>query len=157
MLPLAALIRNVQPSQGSVLIEIEAGEYARYGYLNALVIEARDQHKEIRGASTNARMLAAVEEEEEPVVEALSPSLALYPNPVQADLNIAYDASKEGKCLLQIMDLSGRLMYSQELDAQEGHNTYTLDLGQTLIDKGIYILRIKSESSESRAIRFIKQ
>ena len=150
-----AVIRDVQPTNGSVLIEVEAGEFARYGYLNALVIEARDPYKENSGAGANAFMVQEVSDEAQ--IAAVEEEPVLYPNPVYADMFVDYQAKTAGKCQLQIIDLSGRLVHSQEFEAREGKNTFALVLNSSLIDKGIYVLRIRSEAAESRTIRFIKQ
>ncbi|AHM62880.1 PA14 domain-containing protein [Flammeovirgaceae bacterium 311] len=148
-----AVIRDIQASDGSVVIEVEAGKFARYGYLNALEIEVRDAHKEINGATPAG--LFDEESPKDPAAET-DQSIILYPNPTQAALNIVFTAPKTGKYFIQILDLSGHFIHAQEVVAQEGKNTLTLDLGALLMSKGMYLLKIRSADFESRTSRFVK-
>ena len=147
-----AVIRDVQPSNGSVVIEVEAGEFARYGFINAMEIEVRDGYKEIKGATPNIFTEEVPELEE----DQLNQIATVYPNPAQNLLNIEFIATSAGKCYIQIIDLSGRFVQAQAVTAQEGKNTFTLDLGNMLVSKGMYLVRIKSADFESRVIRFVK-
>lgn len=150
-----AVIRDLQPSNGTVTLEVEAGDFARYGYLSAVVIEAREGYKEANGANANARH---IEDEEVATLQADELSkIAIYPNPTEGELFVDYVAETAGPCYLQVMDITGRQIHNQEVFAHEGNNTFELDLSNNSVSKGMYLLRIKSDGFESKVIRFIKQ
>jgi pimeloyl-ACP methyl ester carboxylesterase len=150
-----AVIRDVKPTNGSVIIEVEAGDFARYGYLNALVIEGRDPDKETNGANANARM--AEEEVADSFAAEVNQITTVYPNPTQGELFIDFIGKQESECHIQVMDLQGRILYHQAVIAHEGNNTFSLDVKDPSISPGMYLLRIKSTDFESKVIRFIKQ
>ncbi|EMR01427.1 fibronectin type III domain-containing protein [Cesiribacter andamanensis] len=150
-----AVIRNVQPERGSVRIEVEAGDFARYGYLSALVIEARDGYRETAGANANARMEDAEEAfalDEAPVLD-----ISVYPNPAQAELFVYYTAKAAGPRQLQVLDMTGRQVVLQEVEAQEGNNTFFLDLNAPSLSPGLYLLRLHAPDGAAETIRFVKQ
>lgn len=147
-----AVIRNVEPTQGGVLIEVEAGDFARYGFINALEIEVRDAYQEIRGATPNTPDTG----EPSPLDEMLNQITRLYPNPTQGELMMEFMAETDSRCHIEISDLSGRLLQSVGVVAQEGTNTFNLDLSTVLLNKGLYLIRVKSATFESRVKRFVK-
>jgi hypothetical protein len=151
-----AVIRDVIPNAaGEVIIEIEPGEFSRYSYLNAMVIEARDGVKEKNGANTTAFKESTLSYTFEP--ETLNQITTAYPNPTRGELNVDFIAETAGTSYLQVMDMTGRIIYVQAVSTQEGLNTFSLDLRNPTIRAGIYILRVKSMDFESKVIRFIKQ
>jgi predicted esterase len=151
-----AVIRDVEAVNGEVIIEVEAGEFARYGYLSALVIEARDGSKEVSGTSASAAKTTDAVSMKMAAEEPLQ-AATVYPNPSDGEYFVDYSAPAEGNCLLQVTDLRGKIIYSQEVRAQKGDNSYAVDLRQQNIDKGIYILRILSDNDQVRFIRIMKQ
>jgi predicted esterase len=148
-----AVIRDIQPRGGSVLVEVEAGAFARYGFLNALEIEVRNGYNETNGATPDSLFPDEEPKEQE---EQLNQITTLYPNPTLDRLNIEFMAKAAGKCYLQVLDMTGRLILGQWEDAQEGENIFTIDLNARLMSKGIYLLRIKSAGFESKTHRFVK-
>lgn len=148
-----AVIRDIQPTNGSVLIEVEAGPYARYGFINAFEIEVRDKYQEMRGATPEA---PGAEEPELPG-EGLNQIATLYPNPGHGELTLEFIAENDSKCLIQILDLTGRLLQTQEVTAQKGSNLFKLDLRAVLLSKGMYLVKIKSAMFESKGKRYIRQ
>ncbi len=148
-----AVIRDVKSENGSIFLEVEAGDYARYGYLNALVIEARDQNKEIVGA-TEPNGTGDGGPGEEIVLNQIT---TVYPNPTQYELTVEFLAKKAGRCYLQVMDVTGKTILLEEVMAKEGTNTWSLNLRNPSISKGMYILRVKSMDFDSKVIRFMKQ
>ncbi len=147
-----AVIRDVQPTNGGVLIEVEAGDFARYGYINALEIEVRDAYQEIRGATPDTPGT----EEPAPLAETLNQITKLYPNPSQGEITLEFVAETDGICSIQINDLSGRVLQSREVVVQEGTNTFQLDLSTVLLNKGLYLIKVKSATFESKVKRFVK-
>jgi hypothetical protein len=77
-------------------------------------------------------------------------SFAVFPNPTQGTLNIR--TAVEGLVQLELMDLSGRVVYSAQRNTA-GNETFTVQLGNDLAP-GSYVLRFITElgSSEQRII-----
>lgn len=76
----------------------------------------------------------------EPIVEVrtLVEGALAYPNPAATRVNFKVIADEEGHGVIQITDLSGRIVLSQEMYAIEGDNLFTLDLQG--IHNGLYML-----------------
>jgi predicted esterase/fibronectin type 3 domain-containing protein len=153
-----AVIRDVVPNErGEVFVEIEAGEFARYSYINAMVIESRDAFKEKNGASSTR-----IEEGTLAAIEDFNPEeqnqiATVYPNPTRGQLNVDFTAQQQGPAYLQVLDMTGRIIYSEKVQTRQGINTFSLDLRNPTISAGIYILKVKSMDFESKVIRFMKQ
>ncbi len=151
-----AVIRDIVAPKGEVLIEMISGEYARYGYINALEIEIRDGVKEKDGANT-ASKYSNDESSTASIQEELNEVTTVYPNPTRDELFVNFLAERNGKITLQVMDLQGRTVYLQDVQAQEGDNVFRMNLGSENISKGMYILRINSMDFTSKVVRFMKQ
>ncbi|MFI5203931.1 MAG: T9SS type A sorting domain-containing protein [Flavobacteriales bacterium] len=63
-----------------------------------------------------------------------------YPNPTDGMLSLEWDASFDGNLNLEIVDLSGRLVYSKTLFSNPGKNNCILDL--TSLSSGPYSYRV---------------
>jgi hypothetical protein len=70
-------------------------------------------------------------------------NLKLYPNPVFDKATIELDANTKGKLSIQVIDLSGKIIYSEERFVNEGVNKLDLDL--THLKTGTYVLKAVSE------------
>ncbi|MBW3544568.1 MAG: T9SS type A sorting domain-containing protein, partial [Bacteroidetes bacterium] len=176
-----AVIRDVQPENGIVYLEMEAGAQeshfaeeggtGRYGYLNSLVIEARARQQETLPAADPEDPEDPEEPEdpedpenpeEPPVVTGVDQTLVpekrvtIYPNPVQHELFIEYYATIAGPCYLQITDLMGRTIHTQELTAKANKNIWKLTLENRSMKNGMYLLKIRTADFNSEVIRFMK-
>ncbi|MEM1000480.1 MAG: T9SS type A sorting domain-containing protein [Bacteroidota bacterium] len=65
---------------------------------------------------------------------------AVGPNPVQSNLNMSFNSGKSQSLLMQIVDLQGRVIRQQNIDALAGVNSAQVDL--TGEAAGFYYLRI---------------
>jgi hypothetical protein len=72
-------------------------------------------------------------------------SILLYPNPTRDNVNVSYNTDMSGTIAINIYDVTGRVVSSQQLDAAKGLNTYTLNT--TDLQKGIYILSLDNQGS----------
>ena len=73
-------------------------------------------------------------------------SLTIYPNPAHSNLTVNFIASQAADYLLELKDLSGRIVLSENRSAVEGINSIPMDL--TTVAKGIYMLNVKSGSEK---------
>jgi len=86
----------------------------------------------------------AIKTEIKPIESLSSSYLTLYPNPVTDQLQITYEMEQAGNVQLKIVDLQGRVSYSQILKSQNGTNHATISVSQLPV--GLYIFLLQSET-----------
>jgi hypothetical protein len=64
----------------------------------------------------------------------------LYPVPVKEKINILLTAEQAGTAVIELHDLTGRLLQSQTMDIRSGTGTYSM--GSSNLRSGIYILKL---------------
>ena len=67
----------------------------------------------------------------------------IMPNPSNGNFSIAISAKAATKTIISIIDLTGRMIYSEEQQTTEGLNEFPM---QTNLSAGMYMLRIESGS-----------
>ncbi|HKR05839.1 MAG TPA: T9SS type A sorting domain-containing protein [Bacteroidia bacterium] len=82
--------------------------------------------------------------EEEEQLTAGSMQLAVYPNPAHDKITVSIDAKEKSALILQLTDITGRIVHSESQSAIKGLNTYQFELNQ--LARGVYILEVKSAS-----------
>ncbi|MFT4758915.1 MAG: hypothetical protein ACI9XO_001546 [Paraglaciecola sp.] len=65
----------------------------------------------------------------------------IFPNPFKETLSFEADFAKAGYAEIQLVDVVGRIVYTQQLDVDNGLQTYTLNALPALV-KGNYLLQI---------------
>jgi hypothetical protein len=79
----------------------------------------------------------------------------VYPNPTNGQLNIVYQASKDQKIILDVLNAIGQQMQTTNYQLSPGLHTLTLDVNE--FAKGMYILDLKNTSSGNRyQTKFVK-
>ena len=78
-------------------------------------------------------------------------SLNVYPNPVSTMLNVELTTILKGNYSLELFDLSGRLVYQNQIAAIEGFNQLKLDVSGFV--KGMYLLSVKDASGFTQQVR----
>ncbi|MBL0342004.1 MAG: T9SS type A sorting domain-containing protein [Bacteroidetes bacterium] len=76
--------------------------------------------------------------------------LNAYPNPVSTNLNIDLDATVSGAYTLELMDVSGRIVKSEVMNAIAGMNSNNIDVRD--LSKGMYMLRVQNVSGFTQQI-----
>lgn len=79
-------------------------------------------------------------------------SFSIYPNPVQAKLNLQVQNSKTEKVTIQVVDLLGKVLQQQSTQLNAGINSLSLDVAS--LAKGSYIVVVKGETNQQQ--QFIK-
>jgi hypothetical protein len=74
--------------------------------------------------------------------------LDAYPNPTSDQLTIRFDTSERGDQSLMLLDLSGRVLRSEVVNAESGINTLTWNLEG--YQSGIYILALRGSEGLSQ-------
>jgi len=67
---------------------------------------------------------------------------SVYPNPTRGELNVSFTNEEVGQATLQIVDVTGRIVFTQQISVQSGDNRYNFGLNG--ISAGIYQLRVQS-------------
>lgn len=81
-------------------------------------------------------------------------NLQLFPNPTNGKVNVVFNSTKEEQVTLQVMDISGRLIQSEEIGTvQTGDVTYSYDTQN--LTSGVYIVNLSSSSGVKRVSKLI--
>jgi Secretion system C-terminal sorting domain len=81
--------------------------------------------------------------------------IAAYPNPASDLLNIQFNTVEESIVHVQIIDMTGRLVFQQKIDAVKGTNSLPINVGQ--FSAGTYTLNVVNSNAVAEPIRFVKQ
>ena len=82
-----------------------------------------------------------------------SKEITLFPNPVQKQLQVQIPPAISGQALLQIQDISGRVLKEQSI--QLNNALYSTSIDTDELAKGLYILVLK-HGNEKQTKKFIK-
>jgi hypothetical protein len=69
--------------------------------------------------------------------------ISLYPNPTDGELNVSFSASKNKNMQFQVMDLTGKIIQNNLVNAVQGSNLVLLDT--RVFAAGSYFLKIMSD------------
>lgn len=72
---------------------------------------------------------------------------AVYPNPIEKDFTVAYQALQNEEVTLQIFDLKGKEIYTEKFIHQD-NGLYSKQINNLSLLKGIYLCRIKTLNTE---------
>jgi hypothetical protein len=77
-----------------------------------------------------------------------SGSISIYPNPAQGEVYLQAQELDDQLILVEIRDISGKLVYSQQLQLSGGLTTFNLDL-----NSGVYIVNITDSEKHETTVR----
>lgn len=80
-----------------------------------------------------------------------SMNVKIFPNPTSTGINIVFDKSPKGSLIIELFDITGRLVRIYEPPKQKNYIFNITDL-----QEGIYILNIKSSDEFSKSVKIIK-
>lgn len=72
------------------------------------------------------------------------PSFLIYPNPADGHVSVLFESSQAGKADVRLIDITGRELYYQMTEVQEGSNLRSYDFSG--ISVGIYFIVIENNS-----------
>jgi hypothetical protein len=81
-------------------------------------------------------------------VSSVDESFKIIPNPAANEISIIEESSEKENALIQVVDLSGKIVLKQTFHLQEGSNTSTLDVHS--VPGGFYFVQLKT----NRGIQF---
>ncbi|MBP6335343.1 MAG: CotH kinase family protein [Bacteroidia bacterium] len=76
----------------------------------------------------------------------LAPSVLVYPNPAQSQVNIEIFSGRFGQMNLRLVDVQGRILQSIESRIMQGQNLFNLEVNA--VARGIYFLEIFTEQDK---------
>jgi hypothetical protein len=81
----------------------------------------------------------------------------LYPNPVRDNINLKLpDSSQAGNQNVQIYDLSGQLIYNQDIDKNNLDSNLRIETYNIISRSGLYLLKYKNDKGVNETIKFYK-
>jgi hypothetical protein len=82
-------------------------------------------------------------------------SFDVFPNPTQDNLNINIAVDKETDFVLEVKDVTGKLVMEQKAHFSKDNPQHQLNISS--LSKGIYFLEIISDDGNSQPIKIIKE
>ena len=73
-------------------------------------------------------------------------AFSVYPNPNRGVFTVSFDATTSGSVALRLFDMNGRNVEFRTLEAQEGTNSFELDMTDRL-PSGLYLLQVAQGAS----------
>ncbi|WP_317898151.1 T9SS type A sorting domain-containing protein [Aurantibacillus circumpalustris] len=92
-----------------------------------------------------------VEEKQKPIA---GKNLSLYPNPTNGNVNIAFSGVEGETAILQVMDISGRVVISEDLGKMTGGD-FNHQFETNTLNAGVYIVNIQSNAKVKRVTKLI--
>lgn len=90
--------------------------------------------------------LGGVKEEPEPIKSSDS-RLTVYPNPTFGEFSLLYEGTSENDALVNIFDLTGRLITQYTFSSNQGNVNHTFDLSEQA--KGLYLIEVRQGDNVS--------
>jgi hypothetical protein len=88
------------------------------------------------------------------VSESGTVTMMSYPNPAQGEFTISFSTANDETCMLNVYDLSGRILMTQEIHAEEGKNFVSMN--SSTLSPGIYVAHLNGETIHGQ-VRFMVQ
>ncbi|MBJ7428420.1 MAG: T9SS type A sorting domain-containing protein, partial [Bacteroidia bacterium] len=79
---------------------------------------------------------------------------SIYPNPFSSNLNISISTNYNAKTEVQIIDINGKLVYTENINTMIGSSIYTIS-NLDKIPTGMYFVKI-TQGAESRVVKLAK-
>ncbi|MFM8758070.1 MAG: T9SS type A sorting domain-containing protein, partial [Methylophilaceae bacterium] len=81
-----------------------------------------------------------------------SAGFLVYPNPGSDMVNVEFNSENAGQYRMQLVDMAGRVVFSQDGEAMTGLNKFVLNVGE--MAAGVYLLQTQN-GSMNEVIRLI--
>jgi len=76
---------------------------------------------------------------------------SLYPNPTYGNTMLKFESLTSGDCMLQLVDVTGRIIQSEEIKVREGINTNEINLAN--VAKGMYFIRLERAGEQTQVLK----
>ncbi|MEO1050024.1 MAG: LamG-like jellyroll fold domain-containing protein [Bacteroidota bacterium] len=151
-------INGIQPDQNNeVLIKVQEAPGSNWAIFNAMVINAYPVD-----AQSNIEAGFAARTAESPqgnLIEVrqgiASHQLTVYPNPADDVLNLRVEDSSRGNMEVKVVDMMGKLLYSNQFENEGINHQAAIDLRAIGLQKGIYLIETTFSDGQKKTSRFI--
>ncbi len=75
-----------------------------------------------------------------------SNKLMVYPNPAKSGLNINYESNEEANLNIQVLDMTGKVHLTQQMEGLKGDNNIRLNIEN--LPNGVYFMRINDSTTK---------
>lgn len=82
-------------------------------------------------------------------------NLSVYPNPVNNDVNISFYLKNKENISFNILDITGRVVYSKQETFNAGNQEQSFNTNQ--LANGIYFIKLINDNNSSQSVKFVKQ
>ncbi len=80
---------------------------------------------------------------------------SVFPSPTKSDVTVQFNATQEETVIVRVMDMTGRLVLEQTMEAAQNINELPLTLQG--LQAGIYTVTVSDSTGASAPVRFVKQ
>ncbi len=80
---------------------------------------------------------------------------SVFPSPTKSDVTVQFNATQEETVIVRVMDMTGRLVLEQTMEAVQNINELPLTLQG--LQAGIYTVTVSDSTGASAPVRFVKQ
>ncbi len=77
----------------------------------------------------------------------VSPEFSVYPNPASESATVSFVSNTNEQVLIQLFDLTGRVVFEKTITAQKGGNQLTIELKDLL--RGAYLVKVNGVENQS--------
>ncbi|MEO8086554.1 MAG: T9SS type A sorting domain-containing protein, partial [Bacteroidota bacterium] len=130
--PVDATILSNPPYGASILVQIGNNN----GVITASAVNSC-------GSSSNTSFNYTITCRQSQMSSSISNIVNVYPNPTGGNITINFSASEDGNVLMNVTDLAGRIVLTENMKAVAGTNIHETDLAQ--LAKGIYLLHLNGD------------
>ncbi|MEJ7558001.1 MAG: T9SS type A sorting domain-containing protein [Pedobacter sp.] len=112
--------------------------------LNGKIYSTSESHLSLKLKNGSNQLKVSTEKDCQGVFSKMinAEGILVYPNPFDDELSISTTVQKAS---INIINLQGRVVFSQNVSSQDG----TISINLSILSKGMYLLRFKSDGTES--------
>jgi Endonuclease I/Secretion system C-terminal sorting domain len=81
---------------------------------------------------------------------AVRPQIGLWPNPTAGQFSLFYTTTINEPVVVRLIDVTGRVVFTQQYTSASGSNLFTLDL--SAVARGVYTLQVNGETTVSEKL-----
>ncbi len=118
--------------------------YAGFLSFNTPNIRTGDPVIETIGEITPAYLSDDPEDNSEMTIYLDKDEMQVFPNPSSVEANIAFQTPSDQDFTVSLMELNGKLIFTEKVEAKQGYNIHPLDI--STLSKGIYLVQLTGNS-----------
>ncbi|WP_226065731.1 T9SS type A sorting domain-containing protein [Kaistella polysaccharea] len=104
-----------------------------------------------------AKTITAVAAIANPIVPEVASQVTLYPNPSNGEFNLKFDADRDSPVLVQVYDLTGKLIGDYSSKVTRNGNKASLNVSNGNLVGGLYLVKVKTSTTEKTIKLIIKK